>query len=323
MRSRNSRFRRSVFVHVSREDTASKMEDAREQPEKGRDAGTESQPESGSGWLGLSLAAAGLFGGLGLADLLFRRFQHRQTFGPTRFPQGSWDPHREGVPVHNILFPSEDGVRLHGWWLRRPEALGTVLYFHGSGGHLGEHVEALQALSRLPVHVFAFDYRGYGRSEGEPSEEGLYRDGRAALRHLMRELEQPPQTVLLYGHSLGGAVAIDTALHHPAAGLVVQSSFTDVKGMARALFPSLPLHWVARNGFRSIDKVGRLELPKLFVHGTADTKVPSHHSRALFEAAEQPKELFFVEGADHGDLLRRGGLSYLERLERFLAECVG
>ena len=311
----NSRFRRSVFVHVSREDTASTVEETRERTEPGADT----RP----GWLGLSLAAAGVVGGLGLADYLFRRFQHRQTFGPTRFPQGSWNPHRHGVPVQNVLFPSEDGVRLHGWWLRRPEARGTVLYFHGSGGHLGEHVEVLQSLSRLPVHLFAFDYRGYGRSEGKPSEEGLYRDGRAALRHLTGELEQRPETVLLYGHSLGGAVAIDTALHLPAAGLVVQSSFTDVKGMARALFPSLPLHWVARNGFRSIDKMGRLELPKLFVHGTADTKVPPRHSRALYEAAEEPKDLLLVEGADHGDVPHRGGLAYLERLERFLEECVG
>jgi len=301
---------------VSSDETTLDAEDTRE--------ATATEPTgTGTRWLGLSLAAAGVAGGLGLADLFLRRFQHHQTYGPTRFPRGSWNPHRHGVPVQNVLFPSEDGVRLHGWWLRRPEALGTVLYFHGSGGNLAEHVEALQAVSRLPVHVFAFDYRGYGRSEGAPSEVGLFRDGRAALRHLTRELEQPPQSVLLYGHSLGGAVAIDTALHHPAAGLVVQSSFTDVKGMARALFPSLPLHWVARNRFRSIDKVGRLELPKLFVHGTADAKVPPDHSRALYEAAAEPKELLLVEGAEHGDVHRRGGLSYLDRLQRFLIECVG
>jgi len=290
--------------------------------ESGADPVTEETTGS-SRWLGVSLAAIGVAGGVGLADLFLRRFQHQQTYGPTRFPDGSWDPHQRGVPVRNVFFQSLDGVRLHGWWLPREEARGTLIFFHGSAGNLGGHVEALQALSRLPVSLFAFDYRGYGRSDGGPSEEGLFQDGRAALRYVIEELGQPAAKVLLYGHSLGGAVAIETALQPPGgAGLVVQSSFTDVKNMARALFPSLPLHWVARNQFRSIHKVARLELPKLFVHGTADQKVPPDHTRALFEAASEPKDLFWVEGAEHGDVHRRGGLAYLQRLERFLDECL-
>lgn len=280
------------------------------------------QPPRASRWLGMSLAAAGVAGGVGLLDFVRRRYQHQQLFGPARFPHGSWDPHRYGVRVRSVYFPSLDGVRLHGWWLPRAEARGTLIFFHGSAGNLGGHVEALQVLSRLGVNLFAFDYRGYGRSDGSPTEAGLCRDGRAAFRHVTDELGEPADRVLLYGHSLGGAVAIDTALHGPAAGLVVQSSFTDVKDMARALFPSVPLHWVARNQFRSIDKVGRLTLPKLFVHGTADAKVPADHSRALFEAASDPKDLYWVEGAEHGDVHRRGGLGYLERLEGFLAECL-
>lgn len=280
-------------------------------------------PERVSRWLGVSLAAAGVAGSVGLLDFLLRRFQHHRLFGPARFPEGCRDPHRQGIRVQNVHFSSLDGVRLHGWWLPQEDAQGTLIFFHGSAGNLGGHVEALRALSRLQLNLFAFDYRGYGRSDGSPSEEGLFQDGRAAWRHVTRQLGQPSERVLLYGHSLGGAVAIDTAVHAEAAGLVVQSSFTDVKDMARALFPSVPLHWVARNQFRSIDKVGRLKLPKLFVHGTADAKVPADHSRTLYEAASDPKDLYWVEGAEHGDVHRRGGVRYLERLERFLAECLG
>lgn len=275
-----------------------------------------------SRWIGMSLTTLGVAGGVGVVDYLLRRFQHRQLFEPERFPLGDWRPERQGVSVHNVFFSTADGVRLHGWWLPRSDARATVLYFHGSAGNLAQQVERLTVLQRLPVHLFAFDYRGYGRSGGRPSEGGLFDDARAAWAHLTGELGQAPETVILHGHSLGGAVAVETALRHPAAGLVVQSSFTDVKEMARSLFPAVPLHWMARNQFRSIDKVGRLRLPKLFIHGTEDTKVPPEHTRALFAAASEPKELFWVEGAEHNDVHRRGGLAYLERLERFVAGCL-
>jgi fermentation-respiration switch protein FrsA (DUF1100 family) len=117
-------------------------------------------------------------------------------------------------------------------------------------------------------------------------------------------------------------VAIDAALDRSAAGLVVEGSFTDIKEMARALYPQIPLHWVARNGFRSIDKVGRIEMPKLFIHGTADPTVPFEIGRRLYQAAAEPKELYLVPDAGHNDIHLHGGEEYLRRIERFLRLCL-
>ena len=170
--------------------------------------------------------------------------------------------------------------------------------------------------------MFAFDYRGYGRSGGRPTETGVVKDARAAHDHLTTALGQPPESILLLGHSLGGAIAIDCALHRPVAGLVVQSSFVDTKQMARELYPRVPMHWIARRRFRSIDKVALLEMPKLFVHGDADGTVPLSHGRRLFEAAADPKELFIVPRAGHNDLHRLGGSKYTRRLARFRDACI-
>ena len=171
------------------------------------------------------------------------------------------------------------------------------------------------------MNVFAFDYRGYGRSEGEPSEDGLFRDVRAAYDQLTGPLCQLPGSVVLFGHSLGGAVAIDAALHREVAGLVVQSSFTQMRDMARTVMPWGPLGFIARNEFRSIAKVGLIEAPKLFIHGTDDPTVPLEMGRRLFEAAADPKDWYEIARGGHNDVYRQGGLRYFWRLQRFFRQC--
>lgn len=271
-------------------------------------------------WALPSLAVAS---GLGaLAEVLRSRFQHGKVFLPERFPNGVWNPTSYGLEVTDTWFPSEDGTLLHGWWVPHPRARGTVLFCHGNSGSLAHQIEILRLFGRLRVNLFAFDYRGYGRSAGSPSEEGLFQDVRAAWDHVVDALGQSPEKTLIFGHSLGGAVAIDGALHRPAAGLIVQASFTDIKTMARALFPQLPLHWVARNQFRSIEKVGRLAMPKLFIHGTEDGSVPVHHGEALYEAAAAPKDLYLVSQAGHNDVHRHGGWTYLVKLSRFIGRAL-
>jgi len=268
--------------------------------------------------LGLTAVA----GGVGALGYLRNRWQRRKLFGPNRYPDGDCDPAELGLEVEDRSFSTGDGVELHGWWIPHRRALGTVLYCHGSSGSITHQVEVLAALGQLRANLFAFDYRGYGRSTGEPSEAGLFRDARAAWDHLVEELAVRPEEILLFGHSLGGAVAIDCALDRAAAGLVVESSFTQVRDMARASYPGLPLHLVARNQFRSIHKVGRLALPKLFIHGGSDERVPPEQGRRLYEAASEPKELYLVPGAGHNDVHRHGGLRYLRRLSRFRSRCL-
>jgi fermentation-respiration switch protein FrsA (DUF1100 family) len=272
--------------------------------------------------LGLTLPTLALAGGVGALGYLRNRWQRRKLFGPDRQPQAEHDPAALGLVVEEQRFAAADGADLHGWWIPHRRALGTLLYCHGSSGSLAHLVEVLAGLQQLRVNLFAFDYRGYGESTGEPSEAGLFRDARAAWDHLVEGLGVPPAEIILFGHSLGGAVAIDCAVDRPAAGLVVESSFTQVRDMARASYPTLPVHLVARNQFRSIDKVGRLTLPKLFVHGGADERVPPELGRRLYEAAAAPKELYLVAAAGHNDIHRKGGLRYLRRLSRFRGHCL-
>ena len=281
---------------------------------------------AGKNWLSLlgriAIPSIALVAGGGLSAYARNRFQTAHLFAPDRYPLGFWNPEAHGLPAEDNWFEAEDGARLHGWWIPHPTAWGTVLYCHGNNGNITNRIEAFQNLRRLGVNLFAFDYRGYGRSEGEPTEAGVYRDVRAAWDHLVAKRGESPRSILLFGHSLGGAVAIDGALHREVAGLVVQSSFTQVRDMARTIYPSLPLHLIARNQFRSIEKVARLRMPKLFIHGTEDQTVPIDHGRRLFAAAAAPKEWYEVPRAGHSELHRHGGLRYYGRLQRFGRLCL-
>lgn len=269
-----------------------------------------------------ALPPLALLGSLGALEWLRGRFQHSQVFVPDHYPNGIWDPVPFGLPAEDVFFPSEDGVALHGWWMPHPKPLATLMYCHGNTGSLAHRIGVFRFLRRLKVSLFAFDYRGFGRSAGEPSEKGVLQDVRAAYDQLTGPLAQSDDRLVVVGHSLGGAVAIDLALHRRPAGLVVQSSFTDLREMARSLFPQVPMHLACRNGFRSIDKVGRLTLPKLFVHGTGDGTVPFRMGQALYQAAAAPKEFLAIERAGHNDLQSHGGLAYLRRLSRFVKRCV-
>jgi fermentation-respiration switch protein FrsA (DUF1100 family) len=276
-------------------------------------------------WLfGLPLvAAAGAFGALEVAR---SRFQHRRLFAPQRYPEGTWQPRSRGLAVEDCWFKTSEGHRLHGWWLPHPhhdpQSQATILYCHGNSGSLGLGIDVLQHFRALRTNLFAFDYRGYGRSDGKPSETGLFQDVRAAFRFLVEEMGLAARSIVIFGHSLGGAVAVDAARELPVAGLVVQASFTDVREMARTLFPRLPMHWVARNQFRTIDKITAVSCPKLFIHGTRDETVPFSMGRDLYRKARKPKQRLVVPRGGHNDLHLRGGVTYLRTLQRFLDSCV-
>ncbi len=270
-----------------------------------------------------ALPPLALVGGVAAIEILRRQFQRRKTFRPERFPSELASPRALGLPAEDLWFRSKDGVDLHGWWMPQEAAQGTVLFCHGHSGSLGHRIEQFREMLRLPVNLLAFDYRGYGRSGGRPSEQGLYRDVRAAYDLLRTRLGETADRIVLFGQSLGGAVAIDGALHRPVAGLVVQSSFVDMKAMARVKFPRFPMHWIASDHFKSGDKVAHIEAPKLFIHGTGDTMIPYAHSELLFERAAAPKQILPVIGADHHDVHERGGETYFRRLSSFLMSCLG
>jgi fermentation-respiration switch protein FrsA (DUF1100 family) len=195
--------------------------------------------------------------------------------------------------------------RVHGWWIPGPDAgAPTLLYLHGARWSLSNNLFRIQRLQRMGFAVLAIDYRGFGRSDGElPSEALAYADAQAAWQHL-RLLEPDRNRRFVYGHSLGGAVAIDLATRNDdVAGLIVESTFTSMSDMAEAMgYGNLPIAIVLTQRFDSLAKVGKLASPVLFIHGTSDRFVPHAMSEKLYAAAREPKRLLLVESGNHSNV---------------------
>jgi hypothetical protein len=225
-------------------------------------------------------------------------------------------PKQLGLDYEDVEFSTSDGVRLHGWYVpgTRPE---TLLWFHGNAGNIGHRLDNLRLLhDHVGTAIFLFDYRGYGRSEGRPSERGLYEDARAALQHLVSRRGVSRENLIYFGRSLGSAVAIDLATETTPRGLILETPFVSIRAMARSLFG--PLAVVAPSGFDNLGKIQRLKSPKLFIHGDSDSLVPYTQGRELFEAALPPKAFFTIRGADHNDTYVVGGSNYFRRFREFV-----
>ena len=225
-----------------------------------------------------------------------------------------------GLAFEDVAFTASDGVRLHGWWIPREGARHTLLWFHGNAGNIGGRVGGIADLSRFPVNLFVFDYRGYGASDGRPSEAGVYLDADAALAVVEERFGVSRGEIVLYGRSLGGAVAIDLAARKPGfAGVVIVGAFNALRDMAPRAVPLPFVGLVVRKDFDSAAKIGGVKGPFLFVHGTADDVVPIELGRRLFDAAPEPKTWREVEGADH-DRLRANEAGFGPALRTFLAD---
>jgi len=198
----------------------------------------------------------------------------------------------DGTPLVARLIPPPAGR------LAAPESAGWILYLHGAGGNVGVagYNEAWAKFRRLGLGVLAVDYRGFGESGGQPSEAGLYRDATAAYTYLTGRLGVSASRIVIYGYSLGSAVAIDLATRVPAAGLIVEGALLSVPARGAELYPFLPVAWLARNRFASVDKVASVHIPKLFIHARDDADVPITHGRRLFELAAPPKYFRDVAG---------------------------
>ncbi|HVO12395.1 MAG TPA: alpha/beta hydrolase [Vicinamibacteria bacterium] len=238
------------------------------------------------------------------------------------FPQRALEltPRALGLPYEDLALRAEDGVRLHGWFLPFEGSRLTLLVCHGNGGNISHRLDrALAAQAQLGTDVLLFDYRGYGGSEGSPDEEGTYRDARAAWRWLLAK-GQPPGRIVIFGESLGSAVALQLALDTEGArALVLESPFASIPEMARSAFPFLPVWPLVRTRYDNLAKVGRLRLPLLVMHGERDSVVPFAQGRRVFEAAPQPKRFYGIPGASHNDTYLVGGEAYWRALREFLA----
>jgi fermentation-respiration switch protein FrsA (DUF1100 family) len=229
------------------------------------------------------------------------------------FPDGELygDPSDVGLAFTDLTIPTEDGERLHAWWIptRATAARGHVLFFHGNAGNVSHRMEHALALTAAGLDVLLVDYRGYGGSTGRPSEEGLHRDARAARAALLAGGRVDPARLVYMGESLGGAVALRLAVEAPPLACVLQSTFTSLRDVARAHYPAA-LSALAGNAYPNRERIALLRAPVLILHGEVDEIVPVAHAEALFEAAREPRRLRVVPGAGHNDLVRSMGPSY-------------
>ena len=269
---------------------------------------------------------AAVLGALALAYLAFllllRLSESRLLYAPGSSHTLTPSPPALGLAPERVEIPSGDGVTLVAWVIRAPatDTAGRwLLICHGNAGNLSdagrpEHYAGLRALG---LNLLAFDYRGYGESGGTPSEAGLYRDAEAAYGYLRNTLGVPPARIILFGHSLGSAVAVELATRVPAAGLVLDGALMSVIARAQEVYPYVPVRWVARSRFASIEKIGRVAIPKLFLHARRDDVVPIAHGRRLYDAAPSPKTFVALAGG-HGDAFEADSAVYFGAIARFL-----
>lgn len=202
-----------------------------------------------------------------------------------------------GMAYEAVVLRTSDGVTVAAWWVPAPRSRGALIFCHGNAGNMGDRVGKLRLFHDLGLSVLAFDYRGYGTSQGKPSEDGTARDMDAAVAHVRDVRGVPPGRTVFYGESLGGAVAVEAATRWLPAAFVVESSFTSARDMARRHYPFVPAGLV-RLGYDTVSRIGALACPKLILHGPRDTIVPFEMGEALYRAASEPKRFATLVG-DH------------------------
>ena len=242
------------------------------------------------------------------------------------FPQRELvqDPGDRGMDFEDVSFTAKDGVELHGWFVPGQRDV-TLVWFHGNAGNISHRVDNLAALhGRLGVNVFIFDYRGFGRSGGAPSERGLYMDAEAALAYLSSRPDVDPARVVLFGRSIGCAVAVEAATKNGAHAVVLESPFTSTRAMAKRVYWFLPgIGLLAPNKYDSLSRIRDVHAPVMVLHGDRDEIVPFDMGRELFDAANPPKRFYTIVGAGHNDTYVIGGPAYYDALASFLEDPTG
>jgi fermentation-respiration switch protein FrsA (DUF1100 family) len=248
---------------------------------------------------------------------MLRWFEHSQVYHPDRYFRASAG--ELGRPFEDVFFQAADGVELNGWFFpagslsaRRRMAM---LFCHGNAGNIGDRLGSCAAMLETGVNVFVFDYRGYGHSQGRPSEEGTYRDAHAACRWL-RERGFLGADVIAFGESLGGGVASELALHELLGGLALLSTFTSIPDLGADLFPWLPVRRLSHIRYDTRARLPRLDVPLLVMHSPGDRLVGFHHAEANFAAANEPKLFWRLSGGHNDWLLQRD--HFVAGLEEFL-----
>jgi len=271
--------------------------------------------------LSLSIAVA-------LVVIYLRYIEKRSLFYPSReieyLPKGS------GMDFEDVFFKTPDNLELNGWFVPAKDAACTVLFCHGNAGNISHRLAKLSFFQALGCNIFIFDYRGYGKSKGAPSEKGLYNDVQGAYNYLLSRKDRPsptfegkalsrkiaPGQIIGYGESIGGAVIIDLASKDRLAALIIDSSISNAKDMVKIIYPFLP-YWVLSSRWDSVNKIKSITIPKLIIHSINDEIVPYRLGRRLFESAPQPKEFLQIRGGHNSCFFESEGI-LKEKIADFL-----
>jgi uncharacterized protein len=255
-----------------------------------------------------------------LVVLLVMMFlEEHLIFVPTKSPGP--ERHPAGLNVEDAWFLAADGTRLHGWYAPHPNPHAVILFCHGNAGNVTDRDYAMRCLhDSVGASVLVFDYRGYGQSQGKPSEAGLLADARAARVWLAEREKIAEDQIVLLGESLGGGVAVDLAATDGARALVLESTFNSLPDLAAHYFPWLPVRWLMKTRFNSEAKIGSYQGPLFQSHGDRDTLIPIEFGQRLFAAANEPKQFMLIQYRDHNDARPR---EYYEALAKFFREQAG
>lgn len=242
--------------------------------------------------------------------------QAKMLYFPSREIEAT--PADTGLAFEEIPLRTSDGLNISAWYIPSPQARGFLIFCHGNAGNISHRLDSIRIFHDLRLDVLIFDYRGYGRSEGEPTEKGTYLDAEAAYDYLVKTKGVSPSRIIIFGRSLGSAVAAELALKRRAGALIIESGFSSVTDLGRKFFPHMPVKLISRFHYATIDKVDRISIPKLFIHSPDDEVIPFEQGTRLFEKAGKPKEFLKIRGG-HNEGFLLSGEQYTGGLDRFVS----
>jgi fermentation-respiration switch protein FrsA (DUF1100 family) len=249
-----------------------------------------------------------------LIFIFIRFLEYKSLYYP--FRNIELTPGDMGLDYEDVSFKTKDGVQISGWFIPSEKSRAAFLFAHGNGGNISHRLEKIRMFHDLGIDTFIFDYRGYGKSEGRPSENGLYLDAEAAYEYLTKEKKVLPGRIVGYGESLGGAVVIDLAGKHEVGGIIIENGFTSVPDMARTIMPFIPT-FVYKSRFDSLSKVKKINVTKLIYHSRDDEVVPFEHGRKIFDNAPGPKNFIELKGG-HNEAFVISHEVYLKGIDMFI-----
>lgn len=263
------------------------------------------------------LISIGLYIGL---VIILMVFQAHFIYFPQR--EITVTPGEIGLSYEAVYFAAADGVKLSGWFVPAERSRAVILFCHGNAGNISHRLESIQVFHRLGLSTFIFDYRGYGQSEGKPTEQGTYLDAEAAWSYLIQKKQVDPTRIIIFGRSLGGVIAAWLAHVHTPKVLIIESTFTSIRDIAADLYPYLPVRLLSRFDYSAMDYLRQVNCPVLIVHSRNDEIISFSHGRRLFEAAHEPKEFLEITGT-HNEGFMTSARHYEGGLDFFISKHVG